>query len=391
MGDHSLLSPSACSRWSSCTGSTMLIKHLLDNNVVEEKQSVYATIGHEKHEEMERFLKKNTDLFKDELYKTNNKLCDIIHDESQYPAIHFLNIVRYISGIVSNNSYIHDKHIESKLSIPLDTDISVFGTADLILEIEESPLSQHIFIIDYKFGAGIAVSAYKNKQLMLYAYGFYHLMRTKFHFNNYKIHLLIYSPNSPTDTVFSHYETSLAEILSFIKEINLLLPNIEAGKGFNPTASNCQFCLAKNHCDARKELVTTLNNLQEKNDKFFNLVLSHGNDIIKLVKDTQEEIKQSMLEGHHYDGYKLIETKGRRSWKNNAVSTLKSTFGDDVVKESPIGITELKKRFKDDYDKDLLETIINDNTEIKGGGYKVVKSSDKGVDVNSIDPEMLED
>ena len=120
-----------------------------------------------------------------------------------------------------------------------------FGTADCIM-IQGNTL----FVIDFKYGKGVPVSAEENPQMMLYALGAYEACKILYPIE--RIRLGIVQPRLPDE--ISEWECTLEELLQFGDYAKERATLAFAGEGeFAPGEKTCKFCRAKKQCRARSD------------------------------------------------------------------------------------------------------------------------------------------
>ena len=154
--DHSPVGASSCERWWNCPGSVALIK-----KAPTQKPNKYAVEGTVAHEIGASWLSvPNTsaslpligDVWHEEGFeiKVTEEMLDAV---GQY--------VNFIQAL--------EKQWETKAQIEVRTKISdkLYGTADAVISVDFNRL----IVVDFKYGAGVKVTACENKQLMYYGLG----------------------------------------------------------------------------------------------------------------------------------------------------------------------------------------------------------------------------
>ncbi len=120
-----------------------------------------------------------------------------------------------------------------------------FGTADVIITSEKV-----LKIIDLKFGKGVKVSAKKNPQLRLYAYGAYKEFGW---LNDFEaIEMIISQPR------LDHVDGDVMRVEDLVEwaedYVRPRAQNAYNGlEEFKPGETQCKFCKARNCCKARSE------------------------------------------------------------------------------------------------------------------------------------------
>lgn len=226
MSEHAKLSPSSASRWTICTGSVAL-EALYPNT-----SNKYADEGSAAHELAAICLLQDEDPG------------SYAHLESSFPNIIYdPGMIEYVRGYINFVKHLaKDKSlwIEEKLEFSsfIDTPKS-FGTSDAVI-ID----GKNITIVDLKYGKGIKVDAFKNKQLMLYALGG---LQEFPHTEQFK--LIIYQPR--IDHHMSEWDCSREELLEFAEHAKKAAHAINTNNvKFVPTKEGCRFCRAKKDCIA---------------------------------------------------------------------------------------------------------------------------------------------
>jgi hypothetical protein len=228
-----------------------------------------------------------------------------------------------------------------------------FGTGDAII-IADGTLD----VIDFKYGKGVRVSAYKNPQMMIYALGAYE--RFSFEYNIKKVRMTIVQPRIDN---LSDFEMDVKDLLAWAKET--LAPKAkEAFKGDGPQSPGewCQFCKVKSCCKALTKKCTEV----VKNHEDPRLISAEelATDILLMVATVktwlagvEDYALQQALSGVELPGWKLVEGRRIRKITNQeGVEKALTEAGfdyDDIYKPLELRtITDLeelvgKKQFND--------------------------------------------
>ena len=124
-----------------------------------------------------------------------------------------------------------------------------FGTGDCIIVADDV-----LTVIDYKHGKGVAVSAERNSQMMLYALGALKLFDSLYDIK--EIRTVIFQPRIEN---VSESVISVSELLCWAE--NELKPKAELaakGEGEFCAGEHCRFCKVKATCRKRAEYNLTL-------------------------------------------------------------------------------------------------------------------------------------
>ena len=299
--NHSPFGPSSFHRRLACPGSYQAEKDL--PNVT----SPYAEEGTTAHELAEYCLKHNVNtdeidgMLNDE--KINEEMTECIQE--------YVNYVRSLGGYQEYEQIVYyDEYIQDG-----------FGTADAIVTVNND-----IHIIDLKYGKGVAVDAENNPQGMLYALGA--LLERSLLQEFEKVIIHIFQPRigniSVWETTPEYIFKWADEIKDKIQECLIDNPPRIAGE------SQCRFCKAKPTChaiatrteNALKQELHDLNarpkppeNLTEEDLKF---ILNQKKLITDWLNSVESHVKERMLQGHAFEGFKLVAGRSNRKWNDEA-------------------------------------------------------------------------
>lgn len=287
-GNHAILSPSAASRWLACTPSARFEEQ------IPETESEYASEGTLAHE-LAAYLLGNTATAKvPEHISFDTRYNLEMHDH----CLDYWGFVRDIKGP------------EGKLLVEHTFDLNrfapcSFGTADATVIRYKT-----LHVIDFKYGAGVRVSATYNPQMMLYALGA--LEKLKPNVDTVCMHIF-----QPRAGGASSYEISVDELLQWpdLDKARLAI----AGGGDFVAGSHCQFCKARTRCKAfYNEFAALLEiyDAREITDAERTRVLTMGKLLSSWVKAIEEEVIKKLSDGETVPGFKLVNGRGRRSFNN---------------------------------------------------------------------------
>ena len=362
-----IVRPSSADRWLICSGSVRLIlRHVNAGNIDIEQSSMYAKAGVDAHE-------------------TAYDLLAHMIDNPELPPKPC-----YDAAVGEYTDYVMNLFDRVKCLIKLEYEIDLSdllpqmkGTADSIIYDAES---KELHVLDFKYGAGVRVSSYENKQLMLYGYGILRKLKAKGVVPE-SVHLHIIQPRV-AEGIHS-YETTPEFINRFIDEG--VKPIIKGGfpEDYNPNEKACRFCPTKQVCPAYMDQLQVIANHQleydSKDKAITEFVLEHGDNLIKFIKFIQESSLKRVLGGEKIEGFKLVRGRGRRVWNEQAEGVVSGLLGDDAWKRTLIPITKASEHL----DGELIQELTT-KTE---GSYKLVPRSSNGKEciIHEIMPEMLEE
>ena len=202
-----------------------------------------------------------------------------------------------------------------------------FGTLDA------GGISDKLIIIDdLKFGRGVPVDAVGNKQLMIYALGFWmnharNLTKAK------KFLLRIDQPRVPGGG--SEWEVTLDELLVFAEEVAAAaIATLDPDAPLQPSVKGCQFCRAAGNAacyaldqfvldllgmnledlDATRTEEPKLNEYDKLAPERRSYVLKHAALIRKWLAGFHEAALDDAMRGLPVPGFKPVATQGDRAW-----------------------------------------------------------------------------
>ena len=258
-----------------------------------------------------------------------------------------------------------------------------YGTGDLVVVGTGT-----LHVVDLKYGKGVTVYAEKNPQMMLYALGAISTFGML-----YDIEKVAMSIVQPRLDNFSTYEMTVDELLTWAEKE--LIPKAilaSTGSGEFNAGDHCRFCRARNQCRTR-----ALKNLDLLKYEFYEPALLTDDEIAEIIGMANELSKWAediytyatavaINEGRQWAGYKLVEGRTRRKYKNEEIvaDTAKAAGYMDIFKQSLISITEMEKLMGKKTFNELLGVYV----EKPQGGLTLVPESDKRQAVSSIKSEF---
>lgn len=222
------------------------------------------------------------------------------------------------------------------------------GTADsvlLLLDIKTQNVEVHV--IDYKFGKGVAVDAYKNYQLLMYCIGVMHddNIKKRIDGKQYSIHLHIVQPFIKN----SRWDLTLIDVVGYINNIDRYKKVAEACYDPNakriPDKKACKFCRAKPTCYALAKTVPKLDTdvFELEDDEI--AAIYDNRDLIKMYLTSIEEYIRNKIATTGFDGYELVSKMSNRKWTADAPAELSFILGDKAheITKKLITITRAEK------------------------------------------------
>ena len=370
---HAKLSASGSSRWINCPPSIRLEEQF------EDKTSIYAeegTLAHELAElklrlELKEITKRAYTLRFNKATKDNPLYSK---DMDDYVDVYKeICMEKYLNSKETTTDSIAavEQRLDFSNYVPAG-----FGTGDFIV-IADGTLE----ICDLKYGKGVPVSAENNSQMRLYALGA--INKFSFLYDIEKVRMTIIQPRLSN---ISSDEISVNDLLKWAEEV--VKPSAELaikGEGEFKTGGHCKFCKARSVCRARADENLELAKFEFKksdilsNDEISE-ILEKVDSLVKWASDVKEYALDKALEGQEFKGYKLVEGRSQRKWKDekavakilidrgfleNIIWTKKLTTISNI--ERAIGKKETERLFKDLIDKPIGKPTlvpISDKREV---------------------------
>lgn len=345
-GLHSKLGASSSHRWMHCPGSVKLIESLaLPEDEESDNSSPYAAQGTLAHWVGSECLENGKDAWE---YTGHTETVDghkITLTADDMAAVQaYLDYVRAKTD-VSNMLVEHAFHVE-------EIHPQFWGTSDCAVF---TPAG--LEIIDYKHGVGVAVDADHNTQLMMYAAGVIVTCQVPL---VTKVRLTIVQPRGFHEKgAIRSWDTTAGDIMAWVE--TEWKPAAEATDGQDAPLSEgkwCRFCTAILDCPktnaAVKRLVAAKDTDMAKLNEWELAELRADAEIARTVeKRAGDEIFSRLQRGKKVPGWKLVQQKSNRVWKDqqsdgeamlSIESAIKETFGDDAYErkiKSPAVIEKL--------------------------------------------------
>lgn len=218
---HSKFSASGAERWFNCPGSVELCEGLPD------KSSKWAEEGTRAHEALEMVL-------------TGGPFRDPTTDFEM--RRHVKGAAEFLLALWKNHP---DSDFLVETRIILDwIHAEMFGTFDAGIVDYFGTLH----VVDFKYGAGVAVSAENNLQMLFYAIG----LAYKHHWNFARCRMWIIQPRIRGYDGPTFWEISIAELKGWAEVFRLKVQEVEDNPDKFLEGSWCHFCKGKAVCPLKK-------------------------------------------------------------------------------------------------------------------------------------------
>lgn len=345
---HALLSASASSRWLVCTPSVRLEEQF------EDKGSIYAEEGTLAHEIAELKLRNyyTEPLAKGTFTRRLNvlKKHELFQDEMLRHTDTYLEYLQTITLGLSQIPYVAvEKRLDYGVYAP-----EGFGTVDCIIISGNT-----MYVTDFKYGKGVAVSAEDNSQMKLYALGAYLEYSFLYPISNIKLAII-----QPRLDNISEFELTVEDLLAWGEVVKPIAQKAFNGDGDFVPGEHCKFCRAKAQCRARADEFTALDDFEMKKpplltDEEVGAVLEKVQHLEAWVKALKEYALTECLNGNVIPGWKAVEGRGSRNYVDidKAFEHLKASGIDEALlyERVPLTVPKLEKELGKKQYRELLE------------------------------------
>lgn len=377
MTSHARLSPSSSERWLQCPGSVRLSEAVVQT-LGPPLDSVYAregTLAHKRAEIEAAYI----------LGLVSGPEFDVLETRwrgetppewQEDMAAHAVTYATHLRELVNE-----EPHTQVLLEQRVNTGVPhVWGTADATL------LGQkHLRVVDYKYGMGIRVSAYRNPQLRLYALGMLDAFEALAEIET--VHLTVIQPR--LDYV-SHDEISADRLRRWRDEVVKPQALLALGPDayLSPSEKACKFCPAAGDCRARTEWAAK----RDFGDPALLTVEEVGQLLhdIPAIRDWCNAVEKNALHqayenGVPIPGWKVVRSGGRRSIKDDeaAIEALTAAgFPASLVSRRTV---ETLGNLEKHLGRDKLNHLIGDLIIKSAGKESLVPVEDRrpAIDRNS--------
>lgn len=312
VAQHHRLSPSDAEGWMVCPGKPRMEEQF------PEETSEFSSEGTAAHEVRERCLNEGKDV------------ADFVGEKIVADGRPFEVTEEWVSWLQPGIDRIREAKAEWVFEYRVEMDPWIeggFGTLDA------GGISEDLITIDdLKFGRGVTVDAERNKQMMIYALGFwmnYARYRTK------ATRFLLRIDQPRVSGGGSEWYTTLDELLVFAEEVAAAaIATLDPDAPLNPSPKGCRFCRAARNtaCAALDEFVLDLLGLDlqtldaERRSKpeltaqasltpeRRSYVLEHKSLITSWINNLHAAALDDALKGLPTPGFKAVATQGDRSW-----------------------------------------------------------------------------
>jgi len=338
--DHASISPSGFKRTRKCPGWIRMAEGL------KRADTEFSTEGSAAHKLAEICLTKGLDPY--DFLETKVKGFDNIVDNTMAAAV-----ALYVDTIMAEKGN-RELFVEQRFRIDKDC----FGTNDACL-IE--PFGK-LTVYDFKYGAGVEVEAVENDQEILYAMG---AIGEDNPYGVEEIEMVIIQPRIQSSEKIKRWTVPVEYIETYRKEVfeptclKVRLSGAEPDK-YLAAGDHCQFCpvraasghdnkdvIPEGHMRVCPQILKDAEELaMTKFDapvlelpapatlrmEQIGKVLNFAQVLSGWAKEVAAHAESLLINGHPIPGYKLVEGRSIRKWKNEVevIQALKDMYGEDI-------------------------------------------------------------
>lgn len=339
---HSYIGASAAHRWLKCPGSVKLARQ------VPNQSSEYADEGTAAHEICARALAEGREAweFAGDTVRVGEKDWPVTDEMVE-------SVQLYLDTIANDAQKGAEVLVEHKFSL-IDVHEDLYGTSDCVV-FDEKRNGGHLFVYDFKYGVGVAVDAENNEQLMTYAAG----AVSEFTRKNpdaciNHVELVIVQPRADhPDGPVRRWTLTLDSLGEWVGAV--LEPGAKATDADDaPLADgdHCQFCPAKVICplltgkfDAAVSEAEAKTDFTKLEDWELAERLAKVKSIRSYLKALEDETFSRLMKGKEVPGFKLVQKKSNRVWRDGAEKIVAGALGDAAYERkfrSPAQVERLK-------------------------------------------------
>ena len=380
---HAVLSASGSKRWLSCPPSVMLERQFPD------KAGSYAEEGTYAHSMAEYLLTHWLQDRPDAMLSGFNK-------DSQYFSDDMVDYVKeYVDTVIEkiNAATARDSGATAMVEERLDFSRWVpggFGTGDAVI-ISDGILE----ICDLKYGKGVPVPAEGNTQMQLYALGAIDTYGCLYDFDKVRMTII-----QPRNGGVSDQVMSVEELLAWGESVKPIAQLAIKGEGEYKAGEHCRFCKAACRCKELRDYNLRMAQLEFKDANLLtDEDIAEALPMIDALKKYADMLGyyalQQALEGHKFPGYKVVEGRSRRVYKDEVEAArvlLDADYTADKIYQPQklLSITDMTKLLT----KKKFEALLSGVIEKPAGKPTLAPDTDKrpefnpaAADFNNLDDE----
>jgi hypothetical protein len=337
MSKHALLSPSAAHRWLNCPPSARLCDDIADQS------SSYAQEDSAAHElceyKLRKFLGQKANDPRENLAYYDQTMEDATDDYLNFCTTEFERLKSSGTPFMAVEQRVrYEEYVPEGSG---SADCVIIGNGEMV-------------VCDFKYGAGIAVSAEDNPQLRLYALGCLLAFDALYDIDTVKMCIIqprrdnISTATMSKDELYAWAETVVKPAAQLAWD----------GEGEQQSGDHCQFCKIKAICRARANANMELARFEfeepaELDAEDIAVILGQADEFTRWISDVKDYALATALDGTQFPGFKVVEGRSNRKYANEeAVAQAIESLGLDPYERKLLGITAMtallgKKRFEE--------------------------------------------
>ena len=302
---HASLSPSSAHRWTKCSAAPEYEARFPST------QSDAADEGTFAHSIAERCLRENT-VPASYLGETSECGRFTVDEDMASAVLQFVDLVRDYEDFTGTAALIEQQ---------VELTAEVWGTADALLVSSDG---KHLYVFDYKHGAGVFVEAKGNVQLLTYAAAALATMPEPDLVEH--VTVAIVQPRYPSESPVRYITHTRAEIDIFTEQLLAAAMRTKVAPEFVP-GDHCRWCRGKAECAAlrnqslvaaKEAFADTPIAPEELSDERVAELLH----VFPQVRDWMSALETHALRraqsGKSLPGHKLVAKVGLRKWNDEA-------------------------------------------------------------------------
>jgi hypothetical protein len=332
-GTHSSMSPSKIEQFSICPASYRVSLGLPDTS---RPDAVTGTAAHEIHEWCLRTGGKAAARVLDTIVvEEPDRTWQIVVDDEM--AVHVQESVDRCNELQGLAWVEVRVDISEFTPIPDQSGSSDFFAIDVA--------ARTLYVVDFKYGKGVRVSAYLNPQLLYYALGVLRGMGCVFEIDRVVIRI-----HQPRLDHWDEWRTTPAELIALGRHHKRLLSRcLEPKAPFHPDPKACKFCKARSQCPALAEQMHRIgtgmfDDLDGDITEFdtpwpevmpsvdlmtveqLAAVRRHAASLVEFLKGVNTRLLHLLMHNTRVPGLKVVEGKSNRKYRDPVAERQAATF-----------------------------------------------------------------
>lgn len=236
-------------------------------------------------------------------------------------AFHVATFVDYCTLVRAGRNWIEKKFDLASLNPPEP----MFGTADFVTL---NHTLRELEVVDLKYGQGVVVEVYENKQTLYYALGAYLSLSAGERAYVDTVKITIVQPRAPhTDGVIRSQTLDVVDLLGFANELMTAAERTQAPDAPLNPGTHCRFCPASGICPAQLKIAqeTAMTEFADMpltappvptilSDAEFFALLPKVHLVEAWAKAMYARAEGMLSRNEAVPGFKLVARRANRSW-----------------------------------------------------------------------------